>query len=291
MPTQLNPIEVSQDEVSKYSKLIRTNKYKYPLRRIVQKRKFHAFCLGTPKSGTHSVANILSNFRSYHEINDTFIIAMIYLSKAGLLSDADIKRELSVRDRYNWLEMDSSHYYGQFPQQLIETFANAKYVLTIRDCISWIDSWFNHQLARDVQEKNSLYDLGRTNYYDRGFEYTKYDEPLRQYGLFPLASYFQFWAEHNNNVLTSIPKEQLLIIKTKELGSASTKLASFLNIEPKELVTEKSHSFKAKEKLNILQQLDKSFVRDTATQYCESINNTIFPEAKIVDAIDKMFQK
>ena len=109
--------------------------------------------------------------------------------------------------------------------------------------------------------------------------------------MFPLASYFQFWAEHNNNVLTSIPKEQLLIIKTKELGSASAKLADFLDIEPKELVTEKSHSFKAKEKLNILQLLDKDFVIDTATQYCERINNDVFPEATIVDAIDKIFQK
>ncbi|MCZ8529766.1 sulfotransferase [Alteromonas sp. PRIM-21] len=282
----LDPVVVCRSEFEKYSRLTRTQKYKAPLRRVLQKRNFQAFCLGTPKSGTHSIANILNNFRSYHEINDTFVIAMIYLRNSGLLSDQDIKKELKQRDKYNWLEMDSSHYYGQFAQLLVETFEEAKFVLTIRDCVSWIDSWFNHQLARDVQKKNSLYDLGRRNYYDRGFSYTKYDEPLEKLGLYPLAAYFDFWSEHNNNVLNNVPSNRLLILKTKELANSNSKLCNFLNINESRIITEQSHSFKAKKKLNILKKLDKGFLLDVASQYCIELNDKMFPESKIKDSIE-----
>jgi len=66
--------------IKEYNKAIRSFKfgnYKHPLRIIFQKRAFHAFCLGTPKSGTHSIANMFKGYRASHEPNEVFMINLI----------------------------------------------------------------------------------------------------------------------------------------------------------------------------------------------------------------------
>ena len=37
--------------------------------------------------------------------------------------------------------------------KLVELFPTAKFVLTIRDPLSWVDSFINHQLAHSASEK------------------------------------------------------------------------------------------------------------------------------------------
>lgn len=203
------------------------------------------------------------------------------------MSDNDIIKILSSRDIANWLEIESSHYLGGVIEQLTQVSNNAKYILTIRDCLSWMDSWFNHQLSRATLTNESVYDLGRNNYYCRGHQYTKHDHFLESMKLYPIRSYLEFWKDHNQNVINSVPEEKLLIIKTKEISSSTDKIATFLNINESKIVNNSSHEFKAKAKHGILEKLDANFIYDTAMEVCGELNDMYFPEKTISDILKK----
>ncbi|MGR6034157.1 MAG: sulfotransferase [Candidatus Nitrosoglobus sp.] len=258
-----------------------SKKYKYPSRLLFQKRAFHAYCVGTPKSGTHSIAEMLSNYRASHEPNEILIINMIHDRLHNKLSNDKLNRILRARDVFHWYEMESSHLMGMFAPELSLLFNNAKFILTIRDCISWLDSWFNHQLSRPPLNNDSIYNLGRNNYYSQGYSYTRYDRFLEGYNLFPIKSYLAFWTRHNSIVLNSIPGDKLLVIKTNEISSSSDKISKFLMIPKKSINIKYSHAYKAKEKYKILRQIDINYLYDTAMEVCGDLNNKYFPENTI----------
>jgi hypothetical protein len=182
--------------------------------------------------------------------------------------------------------MESSNLMGIFAPDLSELFNDAKFILTIRNCISWLDSWFNHQLSRPLLSNESIYDLGRNNYYSQGHSYTRHDKFLESYNLFPIKSYLDFWNRHNSIVLNSIPQDKLLVIKTNEISSCSDKLSKFLMIPEKTINMKHSHAYKAKEKYKILHQIDINYLYDTAMEVCGDLNDKYFPENTIEKALE-----
>lgn len=279
------------DEFDKYNSIFNEFDFKYPFRRIVQKRKFHSFCVGTPKSGTTSIPSMFSNYRTYHEITDTFLISLIRKSLDKQISINELESIFKKRDKRMWLEMDSSHYNAFFVGVLHNIYPQAKFILTLRDCISWIDSWFNHQVSRETQPDFSIYDFGRRNYYSRGYSYTKYDSFLEELNLFPLKSYFEFWNDHNSKVIRTIPENQLLILKTEAISTSTDKIASFLQIPTSSLKVESSHKNKAKGKHNILEKIDPEYLKDVALEFCGELNDKYFPEKTITHSLDLLNQK
>ena len=279
------------DEFNKYNSIYNKLDLKYPLRRIVQQRKFHAFCVGTPKSGTTSIPSMFTNYRAYHEVNDTFLISLIRKSLDKQISTNELEAIFQKRDKRNWLEMDSSHYNAFFVNELHNKFPEAKFVLTLRDCISWLDSWFNHQVSRETQPDLSIYDFGRRNYYSRGYSYTKYDSFLGELKLFPLKSYFEFWKEHNSKVILTIPKNQLLILKTELISTSTDQITSFLQIPSNSLKVENTHKNKAKAKHSILKKIDPEYLKDVALEFCGGLNDKYFPEKTISYSLDLLSKK
>ena len=268
------------------SRAFKIGQYKLPLRLLFQKRAFHALCLGTPKSGTHSIANMFKEFRSSHEPNEVFMINLINKKAKGLIPNDELNNILKSRDISNWLEMESSHYLGIFVEQLITISNDVKFILTIRDCLSWMDSWFNHQLSRPTLADNSVYDLGRNNYYSRGHEYTKHDEFLKELKLYPIRSYLEYWNTHNSKIIETVDKDRLLIIKTHQISESSNELSVFLNINKSLIDTNSSHEFTAKAKHEILKKLDTNFLHDTAMEVCGDLNDKYLPEKAISNILE-----
>ncbi|WP_159816963.1 sulfotransferase [Colwellia sp. 20A7] len=280
-------IESGVKQYNKDLKSFENGRYKYPLRSFFQKKAFHAFCIGTPKSGTHSIANILKGYRATHEPNEIFMINLINKKAKGEISHNEIIKILKSRDISNWLEMESSHYLGGVIEQLIHISDDAKYILTIRDCLSWMDSWFNHQLSRPTLTNESVYDLGRNNYYSRGHQYTKHDRILEEMKLYPVRSYLEFWKEHNQKVINSVHQDKLLIIKTQDISKSTSKILSFLDVDTPKIINNSTHEFKAKGKHGILEKLDTNFIYDIAMEICGELNDTYFPEKSIATILKK----
>jgi hypothetical protein len=108
--SKISEFKSINEEFNKYNSIYNEVDFKYPFRRIVQKRKIHAFCVGTPKSGTTSIPSMFANYRTRHEINDTFIVSLIRKSLDKQISTNELEAILQKRDKRNWLEMESSHY-------------------------------------------------------------------------------------------------------------------------------------------------------------------------------------
>ena len=62
----------------------------------------------------------------------------------------DLQQLVHRRDKALWLEMEASAFNVHVLDLLVQEFPHARFILTIRDCYSWVDSALNHQLGRKL---------------------------------------------------------------------------------------------------------------------------------------------
>ena len=254
-------------------------KLKYPARTLLQPRHFHAFCIGTLKSGTHSIASIFdSRYRVSHEMLTDYINLFIIDENAGL----DIKKKVTnfykLRDNYLWLELESSYFNYYFIDVLNKEFKDLKYIITIRDPYSWLDSWINHTINRP-ESKGSIWEKALYSIFSPDkYEYGEEEELFRNRGLFPLTSYLNYWANHNKKVLDNTSNMNRIIIKTDQISSSTEKIANFLEIPEQHIKMNNSHQFKAVKKHEILRSLNSDYLDSLINSICGELVRDYFPD-------------
>ncbi len=185
------------------------------------------------------------------------------------------------RDRRLNLEMDASHLNVHILEILVKEYPQAKFILTIRDCYSWLDSSINHRLARPGFSEKRMWikQLSALRFGADRYKYTPEEKVLVDNGLYTLDSYFSWWNTHNTKVLTTVPHERLLIIKTRELTQNIPQIEQFLGITSGTLPTSARGNVTTK-KFNILSQIDKDFLKEKADLHCKELMDKYFPEVK-----------
>lgn len=248
-------------------------------------RPFHAFGVGLPKTGTVSLANLLKkNYHATHE-PETWILNHILqrssLGEQNRLDDSSVIGILKSRDRLIYPSFESNFVLGMLIDVLHEAFPSAKYVLTIRDCYSWINSEINQQhLIGNTQPWGLLADYR----YGKRLYYPSAESTLKRYRLYPLSSYFSYWSEHIQSVLETIPSDKLLVIRTRDLNRKTQEIAEFLEIPHDMLDTERIHSHQRKKKpLDIRDLVDSSHLQEQALRHCSDIMDRFYSEDKVAD--------
>lgn len=259
--------------------------YQYSsLRRLLEPRKFRAFCLGTNKSGTHSIASMLSkNHKSKHEEDHGTLINGFLDWQEGKLTLEDFRTILLNHDKYAWLEMNSSHVHIEYVDLLVDLFPQAKFILTIRDCYSWLDSYFNHSLNYPLYDAWAR--LHHWRYSQEENIYSPTEAILQEHGFFPLENYFSAWAAHNQRALDTIPPEKLLIIRTAEISKSIDQIATFLDIPASSIDSATTHSFQAPQKHHLLAHIDADFIRDKANQHCGVLMDKYFSDEDYLERL------
>ena len=107
-------------------------------------RRFQAYCLGLPKTGTVSVHGIFGNYRTRHEFQQWDTHQMIIQYKHKKISRQEFLKFLQDRDFAGQMEMDSAHFNRHYIDILAQEFPEAKFICTIRDCYSWLNSLINY---------------------------------------------------------------------------------------------------------------------------------------------------
>lgn len=232
------------------------------------KRKHHIYCIGAPKTGTHSINSIFRNFKSMHEPLPLFMIELIRRIRYQMISRSDLLDILATKDRYLNLEIESSHFNSNFLPEIIELFPKAKFIFLYRDVLNWLDSWINHHINQPNLKTGSAKQVGRDLYYHRGKSHTKYDAALKINGLQSLDSYLEFWATFNTSILDNLPENRTIMIPTENLSLAAHNLSSFANVPVKSLRLDKSHKFKAIKKHYLLNKIDPSYLNDRVEKIC-----------------------
>lgn len=264
---------------------------KYPfvsliVRSILQPRSnFRVYCIGAVKTGTNSLASLFSkNYRSYHEpgVGHGDIVTMLEKKIQNNLSKSEIKKWIRRRDWKYWLDCESSHIIAWFVDAVAENFPDAIFILTVRDCYSWLDSVINQHMNRKPGEN---YTKLRELYHGGDYEYEV--SILKEKGLYTLDGYLSYWAKHNTFVLNSIPVERLLVIPTKNISENISSIAEFVGVPEYKLNIEGKHSYPAKFKNNILDKIDHQIIKRKIEQNCSNVIDRInnFHSLKGIDLV------
>lgn len=237
-------------------------------------RRVQIYCVGTGKSGTHSIASMFADTaRAQHEADSKRLLQHIFQHEDGSLSDADWRSFVLQRDQELWLEVDSNQL-NYYPMEvLLQTYPQAKFILTIRDCHAWLDSIINHQLSED--EQNSHWGRLRALRFGAShYTHAPEEQPLKDRGLYTIDGYLSSWATHNRRVLDMVPTDRLLVVKTEEITQRAEEIAAFVGLPLSP--TAQTHAFKARAKHNILSEINPAFLEQKFQQHCTDVMERVF---------------
>jgi sulfotransferase family protein len=193
-------------------------------------RPIRIFGVGLGKTGTHTLARMFEQAcRAGHEVDAERLVPP-YASWLRGKPDVDaVRAELRQRAATLQLDVDVAALLAPFAGELATLFPEARFILTIRDCFSWFSSYVEH-VVRDPAPV-SFWLEARDAGFPRPYEYEPGDEALERRGLPPVRLGFRRWTEGNQGVLTGVPSERLLVVRTEDLSTSIDALASFCRVD------------------------------------------------------------
>ncbi len=248
-----------------------------------RKRLIHVYVVGMPRSGTVSLYDIFTTgFRADHEPESRFLTRKVVAYRMKRLDEQGMRRYLRHRDRRLGLELDTSYLNGEVVELLADEFPDARFILTIRDAMSWTDSMMNFLLNKPefmTSRKPHIREHMEVQFGSPPYVYATEEEILQKNGLHPLSRYLKYWTEHNQRVLNLVPPERLLVIKTTDIGQSSGAIETFLNLPPNSL-GKAVHSNSAPAHHSLLKQIPDEFVRAQVREHCGELMKKYFPEVE-----------
>lgn len=239
-------------------------------------RRLRVFGIGSPKSGTHSLAGVFENhYRTAHEPEALVLVELICAVAEGRATGEDLARYLRGRERRLRLEVNCAGLNGLVVEHLVPLSSRTRFVLTLRDPWSWLASLIDHSLRGDPAPPYVR--LRQLRYGGEG-AHPPQEQALADAGLFTLDGYLHSWAERNQRALEVVPPERLLVVRTDELSERLEDLAAFVGCPPEHLDRSRSHEYAAPERSGLLDQLDPAYVRDRVEAHAADLLGRYFPE-------------
>ena len=243
-------------------------------------RRARLYAVGTGKSGTHSLAEMFAgNVRAQHEPQADLLIQKVLAFHTARISRNEFAGWVRKRDRELNLEVDSSQLNFYLIDILLEEYPDARFVLTIRDCYSWLNSLLNHIMSQP-QASPEWQQLRDVRCRAMEFSHAPQEVWLRARGLHTLDGYLSSWAVHNQTVVDRVPAERLLIIRTHEIRARADEIARFAGLPLGSVSHEHSHAFKNSNKKDLIAEIDRDFLEKKVDQHCRPLLRRFFPEIK-----------
>lgn len=250
--------------------------FTYLMRLNTVYRKFQAYVVGLPKTGTVSLAGIFGNYRSSHEFDQWETHQMVIKYKQGLISKKQVCEYLKRRDLMaGLLEIDSAHFNRHYPDILADEYHEAKFICLIRDCYSWLDSYINYFMEpkREAIQSRKIdngfpFDLPRGSLKER-------EELVNNFHKY-IDTLLSFWANSYKDMIEKLPHGRSLIVKTQEISGKVDEIANFVGVSPESLIKENSHLNKSEKKIQILHKLDYGFLKVKFNEHCSGLMNKYF---------------
>ena len=249
-------------------------------------RAFRAYCVGLAKTGTTSMAGIFANFRSEHEFLFEETARVVADYRCGVIDRAQVRDFVHQRDRRGSLEMDSASFHAHYVDILTEEFPDARFILTMRDCCSWLESLLNMLLLMGTAMPAWMAD-----YAYRAFgslfspSITATRETFLERAPLLVEPALRYWAETNRVLLNAIPPERLLVIRTKEINARLADIAAFVGADAAQLRADRAHLYPAPSQSHILRDLDRGQLQTAVDGYCGDLMSAYFPEVTVDEVL------
>lgn len=243
------------------------------------KRRFQAYCVGTGRSGTRSIAGIFAScYHTAHEPNFKELLAIIPSLQKGLITQQAFKDYVIHLDNKRQLEFNSSFLNTWLLDVLVPEFLNAKFIFTIRDCYSWLNSAIIDSFLRKsklpVREYEKFLDvmIGPGIY-----RFLQDEKAFFENKEFVVDKLLYHWADVNERIFNTVPKSRMLVVKTYEISSRIDAIADFINIPSENLDPGNSYVGKSIQYPNILSKIDRNFLASKVNLHCKALMDKFFP--------------
>lgn len=248
--------------------------------RLNYTRKSRLYCVGAAKTGTHSIDSMFDKtVRSKHEADSEEVIKKILDISEHRINREELLSYVRKRDARLCLDVDSSQLNFFLLDYLLPEFPDARFLLTIRDCYSWLTSFIDDSLRRGTS-KNWI-KLREHRFQSSTLSHPPEERALQKRGLYTLSGYLSYWAKHNEKVLLSVPHDRLLVVRTEEISKRIYDIADFAGLPRSSVQAGQSHSFKNPEKFNVLKEIDKDYLQQKVQEFCAPLMNKFFPEIEL----------
>lgn len=228
--------------------------------RLTHPLRLRAFGVGLNKSGTHSLAAMFCDpIRAAHEPDAAWLVDFVMAVQNGEIADATAARALQAHLRRSWVDVEVSHPLGDIIDLLVAVEPEAQYIMTLRPPEEFLRSVTNAHLVRPSPGRWSRY---RAMRFATGHDPTPHDAPLVERGLHPVAGYLSRWRWRNERVLDHVPPEQLLVVRTDQLGARAADIADFLGIDRRLVDARRSHQFATGVDYGVFDALDRGYVQE-----------------------------
>ncbi|HUB87332.1 MAG TPA: sulfotransferase, partial [Verrucomicrobiae bacterium] len=186
---------------------------------------------------------------------------------------------LRARDRELALEVDSAALNYWILDLLLREFPDARFVLTIRDCYSWLNSQLNQWLRfPDADERWSK--IRQLRLTSTANDYEPGEEVLKEKNFHSLDAHFAHWTTHNARVLATVPSARLLVVRTDEIGRRAIEIADFARLPRRCICSQQTHEFQNPQKQDIIRKIDRGLLERKVEQHCRPLMAQFFPEIK-----------
>lgn len=255
------------------------------LARFLHKRSAQLYCVGTAKSGTHSIAAMFNKtVRARHEPEDRKLIKKILSFEKKQISEKELRRYILARENRLYLDVNSSQLNFFVLDILVDEFRNADFLLTIRDCYSWLNSIINDSLRRSTTKE--WIELRDFRFRPELFQHHPEEHALKEKGLYSLDGYLSYWASHNKKVISCVPDKRLLIVKTKQISNSACDIAEFSGLPQSSIELQKTHAFRNPQKYGMLSKIAPGYLEERVNYHCQPLMRKFFPEIKTIKDVD-----
>jgi hypothetical protein len=173
--------------------------------------------------------------------------------------------------------MDTASFNHFYLHILVKEFPQAKFIFTIRDCYSWVNSflrmisrWKKHFLDIGLDMPDWMLNYGRILFGEYDWNWFNSYQALQEH-LDPLVEMFiKSWGNLNKRILDLLPPERSLILRTSDISRSQTKLADFIGI-PAATLTEHHHINMAPDSINILEDYDREKFDELCYHYAKPV--------------------
>jgi hypothetical protein len=233
--------------------------------------------MGAAKTGTHSLARMFEKaVGAKHEPGAEDLMRLIVARQRDEMSRKAFRRAVADVVAQQNLIFNVSQINGFIAGLLIDLYPNAKFVLTVRDCESWLRSLINHFLTRPLRPQ-SAWKAFRDIRFDTVESVKPIEQPLADRASYSLEGYLSYWLMHNRRVIRKIPAEQLFVVATDSLPREGRAISEFLGIDPASVTIERAHEYTGKYIESPLDTIDGAYVREQFQSYTNRLIESANP--------------
>jgi hypothetical protein len=233
------------------------------------------YVVGLGKTGTTTMRSIFGHYRAAHEMDRLHFVPVSTRALNGTLSPAQARWEMRRRSIRFGLEVDSAAFLTPFAPQLRDMYPRAQFLVLVRDCFSWIDSWAEHWVRHVTT--GTPWEAHRAALY-AGADApaaTPDDRPLTERGLPPVGALLHRWGTTYSTLRIEAPPERTLVVRTEDIDTAHERIAAFCRVKPNTLAVSVRENV-APRREGILRDVPTDHLLAEAERYCAPVMSALW---------------